>query len=444
MALPTSGPISSSQIATELVVSNTNFSANSAELLEYTDLNTLSISSSGNILNIDIPNSMSEWYGYNHSFKVSGSNFTSSVSLDAPYNASYPYTTFAQVEMGTTSSILRFTGSNFILSGIAPTSSVPYSIYYAPYSSTMTSSRQPLQNGVLSPSFPSDKFFYTYNASSGSIITFLFKLFPTASPAPIPTVNGPYVKYDQGSSSISSTGTWTNLGTGGATYNLKLFNGTAAVSSSGTGTGSYVSLNTGSVENQYASCSGFNIGAKDFTISTVFRVTKWFDSTVDVSLRGGGGGRIMSLMSSSIAYTSADQLQGVLIEPWSVISSTSPQGGYSVPTYSASKWDWGPTPSIAINTWYHFTSVFNSTSSTHTMYFQNHLYSTYDIKYPGSIPTSKLTIGAFQCVNYKPMNFVGVHLAYLAIWTGSMLTSGQISTLNDEYKSRYPLYSNNT
>jgi hypothetical protein len=111
MALPASGPISSSQIATELAVSSTNFSANSAELLVYTDLNTLSISSSGNILNIDTPNSMSEWYNYTHNFKVSSSVVTSSISLKAPYTASYPYTTFAQVEMGTTSSIFVFTGS---------------------------------------------------------------------------------------------------------------------------------------------------------------------------------------------------------------------------------------------------------------------------------------------------------------------------------------------
>jgi hypothetical protein len=274
MALPTSGPISSSQIATELVVSNTNFSANSAELLRYTDLNTLSISSSGNILNIDIPNSMSEWYEYNHSFKVSGSTFNTSVNLDAPYTASYPYTTFAQVEMGTTSSILVFTGSNFISSGLAPTASVPYSIYYGPYSSTMSSSRQLLKSGILYSGSSSDKLNYTYIPSSGSIVTFLFRFIP------IPTASigtTAYIKYDQYSSSISSTGIWANIGSGGTTHNLKFFNATSAVSSSGTGTGSYVSFNTGSIKNQYATASGVNIGAKDFSVSTVLRLTKWYD-----------------------------------------------------------------------------------------------------------------------------------------------------------------------
>jgi hypothetical protein len=245
MALPTSGPISSSQIANELAVSSASFSANSAELLGYTDLNALSISSSGNVLNIDTPISMSEWYGYNHTFKLSGSVVSSSVGLNSPYTASYTYTTYAQVEMGTTSSLFNFTGSSFISSGLAPLSSVPYSIYYAPYSLTMSSSKQLLKTGVLTVTSPSDKFNYTYTSASGSIVTFLFKTVPTSSAAATTTA---YLKYDQFSSSISSSGVWNNLGTGGSTYNLRVFNPAAAVSASGTGTGSYVSLNTGSVK----------------------------------------------------------------------------------------------------------------------------------------------------------------------------------------------------
>ena len=99
MALPASGPISSSQIANELAVSSTNFSANSAELLVYTDLNALSISSSGGIPNISTPNSSSEWYSYNHKRTVSGSALGSTKGLKVPNNTSYTYTTFAQLEM---------------------------------------------------------------------------------------------------------------------------------------------------------------------------------------------------------------------------------------------------------------------------------------------------------------------------------------------------------
>ena len=97
MALPASGPISSSQIATELAVSSASFSANSAELVGLTDLNALSISSSKGI-KIDTPNSASKWYGYDHTFKVSGSKVSSSAGLLIPSTASYNYVTFAQFE----------------------------------------------------------------------------------------------------------------------------------------------------------------------------------------------------------------------------------------------------------------------------------------------------------------------------------------------------------
>jgi len=418
MALPASGPISSSQIATELVVSSASFSANSAELLVYTDLNALSISSSGNILDIDVPNSMSEWYNYTHNFKVSSSVVISSIGLKAPNTASYPFTTFAQVEMGTTSSIFIFTGSNFVSSGLAPTASVPYSIYYAPYSSTMSSSKQLLQSGVLTAASSSGKLDYQYKASSGSIITFLFKITPPPTPVVFPT---PYVKYDQYSSSLSAT-VWTNLGSAGSTYNLKTFN---SVIAGGSGTGTYLIFNAGTTVNQYASCSGFDIGAKDFTISTVFRVTKWWDGYATT-------GCIFGTWDSSFPTT----FNGFQIGASSAISSSGP-GDIDICQFSQSAGNVTGINNRNLGSWYHLTYTFNSTSSTSNLYLNNILANAkfLDFTIPNLTAPSKLYVGVLDPTDWP----IGINLAYLAVWTGSILTDGQITTLNNEYKLRYPL-----
>jgi hypothetical protein len=427
MALPVSGPISSSQIANELAISSASFSANSAELLVYTDLNALSISSSGNILNIDTPISMSEWYGYDHTFKVSGSVVTSSVGLNAPYTASYSYTTFAQVEMGITSSLFGFTGSSFVSSGIAPTSSVPYAIYYAPYSLTMSSSKQLLKTGVLTAASPSNKFNYTYLPASGSVVTFLFKTVPTASSAATTTA---YLKYDQFSSSISSSGIWNNLGTGGATYNLRVFNAAAAVSSSGTGTGSYVSLNTGSIKNQYATGSGINIGLRDFSVSTVFRLTKWWDNVVSGSSYTAGE-------IFNITDTTTTGFQIVTAGP---ATSGSGTGSIIFSTLNSGSGNVTSLDNQSLNNFYHLTFLFNSTSSNSSLYLNNTLIDSYTSgsNYPRNMTgTLKINVGMQKTGLYFP---VGVHLAALSVWTGSILTPGQITALNNEYKSRYQLY----
>jgi len=170
MALPSSGPISASQIRTEInVPSQSPFSLNSAEVLGYTDLNVLSISSSQGKPNIDTPNSMSEWYSYNHSLNRNCSS-TSHVGLKSPYN--YSYNTFAQIDIGTTSGTLSYTGSNFAISGSAPSASVSYSLYQSTYPSV--SSGKLLKLGVLTSANPRDSVTYTYNVSSGSIVTFIF------------------------------------------------------------------------------------------------------------------------------------------------------------------------------------------------------------------------------------------------------------------------------
>jgi hypothetical protein len=49
----------------------------------------------------------------------------------------------------------------------------------------------------------------------------------------------------------------------------------------------------------------------------------------------------------------------------------------------------------------------------------------------------KINVGMANLGSYFP---VGMHLAALLVWTGSILTPGQIATLNNEYNSRYSLY----
>lgn len=430
MALPASGPISSSQIATELVVSSTNFSANSAELVGLTDLNTLSISSSGNILNIDTPNSMSEWYNYTHNFKVSSSIVTSSIGLKAPYTASYPFTTYAQVEMGTTSSLFIFTGSNFISSGIAPTASVPFSIYYATYSLSMSASSTLLKTGVLLSGSSSDKLNYTYLPASGSIVTFLFKTLPTASAAATTTA---YLKYDQVSSSLTaSSGVWANIGTGGSTYNLKAFN---TIVASGSGNATFLNFNTGSVKNQYMTASGINIGAKDFSVSTVFRLTKFYDSSSVYF-----AGEILNIFDSTTT--------GFEIVTGDAATTNSLYGTvYFCPFRSGSS---NPTsaplygfkfPDGYLNRWVHFTYLFNSTSSNSSLYLNTTLVDTFlsGSNSPQNMTGTplKINVGMANLGSYFP---VGMHLAALLVWTGSILTPAQITTLNNEYDARYSLY----
>ena len=443
MALPLSGPISSSQIATELVVSSTNFSANSAELLVYTDLNTLSISSSGNILNIDTPVSMSEWYKYNHNFKVSGSVVTSSIGLNAPFTNSYSYTTFAQIEMGTTSSIFNFTGSNFVSSGLATFPYVPYSIYYSTYSLAMSSSKQCLQAGFINPSGSS--FNYSYIPSSGSIITLLFK-----EPPPPPTASfttDAYLKYDQFSSSISSSGVWNNLGTGGSAYNLKVFNATSAVSSSGTGTGSYVSFNTGTVVNQYATASGINIGNKSYTVHIVLRARNWFKA----SLLPGPlytPGTVFSILDSNNT--------GFLLETSGYPNSTSDPGKFSFFAVSSgsgmevyekspvvfdgkTSFYTGISSFTLLNQWIHYIYTYDSQYQDSVLDRTNRTINYNYWPYPSIPPPESMTgtplkiyVG-MQSGVYFP---AGVDIAYLAVWTGSSVPNYR--TLNDEYSSRFP------
>jgi hypothetical protein len=373
---------------------------------------------------------MSEWYNYNHTFKVSGSVVTSSIGLEAPYSASYTYTTFAQIEMGTTSSTFTFTGSSFVSSGLAPTASVPFSIYYAPYSLTMSSSRQLLKTGVLLSGSFSDKLNYTYIPASGSIVTFLFKTTPTASAAATTTA---YLKYDQVSSSLTaSSGVWANIGTGGSTYNLKAFNTIAA---SGSGTATYLNFNTGSVKNQYMTASGINIGARDFSVSTVFRLTKWYDSS---SLYFAG--EILNIFDSTTtgfeivtgnAATTNSLYGSVYFCPFRSGSSNTT----SAPLYGFK------FPDGYLNRWVHFTYLFNSTSSNSSLYLNTTLVDTFlsGSNSPQNMTGTplKINVGMANLGSYFP---VGMHLAALLVWTGSILTPGQIATLNNEYNSRYSLY----
>jgi hypothetical protein len=53
------------------------------------------------------------------------------------------------------------------------------------------------------------------------------------------------------------------------------------------------------------------------------------------------------------------------------------------------------------------------------------------------VGTLKINVGMQKTGLYFP---VGMHLAAISVWTGSILTPGQIATLNNEYKARYPLY----
>jgi hypothetical protein len=332
--------------------------------------------------------------------------------------------------MGTTSSLFIFTGSNFVSSGIAPTASVPFSIYYATYSLNMSSSRQLLKTGVLLSGSSSDKLNYTYLPASGSIVTFLFKTTPTASAAATTTA---YLKYDQVSSSLTaSSGVWANIGTGGSTYNLKAFN---TIVASGSGNATFLNFNTGSVKNQYMTASGINIGARDFSVSTVFRLTKFYDSSSVYF-----AGEILNIFDSTTTgfeivtgdAATTNSLYGTVYFCPFRSGSSNPT---SAPLYGFK------VPDGYLNRFVHFTYLFNSTSSNSSLFLNTTLVDTFisGSKSPQNMTGTPLKINVGMA--NLGLNFpVGMHLAALLVWTGSILTPEQITTLNNEYNARYSLY----
>jgi hypothetical protein len=332
--------------------------------------------------------------------------------------------------MGTTSSLFIFTGSNFISSGLAPTASVPFSIYYATYSLSMSASGQLLKTGVLLSGSSSDKLNYTYVPVSGSIVTFLFKTTPTASAAATTTA---YLKYDQVSSSLTaSSGVWANIGTGGSTYNLKAFN---TIVASGSGNATFLNFNTGSVKNQYMTASGINIGARDFSVSTVFRLTKFYDSSSIYF-----AGEILNIFDSTTTgfeivtgdAATTNSLYGTVyfcpIRSGSSNPTSAPLYGFKV-------------PDGYLNRFVHFTYLFNSTSSDSSLYLNTTLVDTFisGSKSPQNMTGTPLKINVGMA-NLGLNSSVGMHLAALLVWTGSILTPAQITTLNNEYNARYSLY----
>ena len=83
MALPSSGPLSMSAIAAELGVAPVPMSLYLAELGSYAAINT----SSPTYPNGVSPNSMGEWYGYNHSasgFDADAQAFITAASITDP------------------------------------------------------------------------------------------------------------------------------------------------------------------------------------------------------------------------------------------------------------------------------------------------------------------------------------------------------------------------
>jgi len=384
MALPGSGAISASMIRTELnIPSQAPFSLSSASLVHYTDLNALSISSSGDILDIADPNAVSEWRNYNHTFTSSLAPYT---GLRVPYG--YPYTTFAQVNIGSNSAVIPFTASNFVTSGLDLDGNVPYSIYYSTYPN-ITSSKF-IKSGVLTKTSNSSSFTYNYNASSGSVVTFLFAPFL------------PYLYYDAN----AYVSTVDNLGTGGSTFNLPYIDvSNVVVSSSGL---SYYDMTA--ADGQITGSSGINLNGTNFSCHVIYYYSSIgaFDTGDVFSIGDSNGANSFQIFNS----------QGTI-----VTGNYSSNIGYTTNGYI-----------LNANTWYSYIVTANSLGAT-VEYLNGGSKQSVETISPGSTSSSKVRIGKYL---YSPTTH-NFRIGLVRFFNNTILSDTQALAEYDLFKSRYPI-----
>jgi hypothetical protein len=97
-----------------------------------------------------------------------------------------------------------------------------------------------------------------------------------------------------------------------------------------------------------------------------------------------------------------------------------------------------------LNSFYHFTYVYDSGSSTAQLYQNATLINTL-VNVTASVNMTATSKQSIACIITPPSttayNFAGIHLATFSCWTGSagVLSAAQVTALNNEYKSRYTL-----
>lgn len=227
------------------------------------------------------------------------------------------------------------------------------------------------------------------------------------------------MKYDAYSSSFTGT-TVVNLGSAGTAYNMTAIGSIITGSIVGKTGGNYYRINDG-LTNQYMSSSnGPNISGSNFSLSLMVNVKTTGDP-------------IMMINSGSNNYVGLEltnALGGSLV--------------FGIPSDSAGFNSVSVSGSLTNNVWRHIVWTSERVGSTITgkLYINNSLVNTNAVTNPTSYLNAtgiyRPIIGMDPIASFPGLLRTGsLQVGSLSFWTGSILTSGQIDNLYNEFVSRY-------
>ncbi len=228
----------------------------------------------------------------------------------------------------------------------------------------------------------------------------------------------PLMKYDPYSSSFTGT-TVTNLGSAGTAYNMIAFGSIITGSIVGKTGGNYFRINDGASGQYMSSSNGPNISGSNFSLSIMVNI-KVADSP------------IMMINSGS------DDYRGVEL--------TNTFGNnlvYGIPTNTNGQFSMAVSGSITYNAWRHivFTSERVGTTITGKLYINNSLVNTNSVPnaaaYIDAVGVYRSIVGIDEPGSAFGIKTGSLQVGSISFWTGSILTSGQIDGLYNEFVSRY-------
>ena len=228
----------------------------------------------------------------------------------------------------------------------------------------------------------------------------------------------PLMKYDPYSSSFTGT-TVTNLGSAGTAYNMTAFGSIITGSIVGKTGGNYFRINDGLSGQYMSSSNGPNISGSNFSLSMM----------VNVKLNGSP---IMMINSGSNNYVGIE-LTNALGEGLVYGIPTNVDGLLSVPV----------SGSLTNNSWTHivYTSERIGSTITGKLYIDNSLVNTNAVTNPpfylNATGIYRPIVGLDVPGSVLGLKTGSLQVGSISFWTGSILTSGQIGGLYNEFVSRY-------
>jgi hypothetical protein len=195
------------------------------------------------------------------------------------------------------------------------------------------------------------------------------------------------------------------LGTLGSAYDLTK---AGTVGLGGTGAGSYVIMNTGSVAGKFEG-SAVNMQQSQWAISMYVMSKAWRANVghiFEVDSNTGAG-----------AYISNNN--------WEKIEGTTGGGGYQV---------YRSLGNASLDRWYHI--VFQKDYSSEYLYINGQNVGSNDSYIIGTLSDWRMCVGGGTRYGTDWLTS-SVYLGSLSVWTGSVLNDGQIDALYSEFITRY-------